>query len=1141
MSNYLQENIYYNSTRLNTTSAQIPAEQDDRLLNPIISNAMNFNLAINQAKIPISSIPLTQTNIDLHAYEVTLQDTVNGELVSASAFAPQVNAKTGSFLYNYATTGVITKYSYNQTTGALTTLSSINVNASITGVTQMVVDEFENYYLINADTLVVINQSNNVLTTLNFESTQLQSIAIDPVETIYLAVESSIDGSSVNVYQNDNSATTCTLSLVQSITQGPSGIPLSAINTVCADDNIIVGYEANKFAIYDATNYALVSSFADANIVQLGQSSQTLAGSDSFCVVDNGAINDIFLGFPTGGSSTQLQNLIGAEPWLTTATPFAGSSAYLSGTGTGYIIGTDNNTYKYTPYNVAGSVPSLVTSSSPISTGGVVQAGNQPGFVGKEALTTNLLGFDTNNINSTVYKQLADDFLITTGTTSISIFDIQNTTNDIFAVGTDENLYQSTLPFFPKQLLIGSTPSEPISNTGLSQVGFSWNEADTTNSVSGLVNRTAIDKGSNPDVIDYGCAIPGDGYAYILRADSVTGQVIVGQLQFPDLNITAGATIPNISTSATSYAFGSTIIGGETWWVMSDNTQTIYLEKNDFTGQVTFQLEDIPQGGGGNIQLATYIQGGQNYVAITNGDKIYVYDITNPAAVVNVLNYVLVGIGFPVATAITWANGAIYAMIGVGIPELQQFAYTIGGGGAFTIDTITPIVNDLPINLAINCLSSNEIQQEVYILQTSTNTPIAVVSTSTLAVTSNFSMPTTVNASASRYIASLPNLNTFYGSGMWTQVTTAGNLITSVVISKNNPNNFYVTYNSNNLVYKGVYVASTFGPSSITNLTRYLPITGTWTQISAAIPEINGSYQSKVFAFTISTQTALANSPINYGSTKIPAISCNRYERVSAPAITQTYGISKLGIGVDYVNADDLAFLVSSTLPTANAVFTLSGGDIDAGPANIYDMIVVVNAVNAALLEAWGKLTGGYGSNYSAAPVLSLDYNTGYLTLSYPAGYVTQKPSSIIFNTALLTIAYFYNIPTSDGNGGYIVLPTGSTSITQTSKTLYIFNQLDQLLFETQSLFVQGTYFSLVSTSRIITDIGVDTSAIINNIGEKVIYNPFILRSFKMNSNLPVSRVHMRILYQYKDGTTYPLLLNPGENFFVKINFVSKV
>jgi hypothetical protein len=1139
MSNYLQENIYYNSTRLNTTSAQIPAEQDDRLLNPIISNAMNFNLAINQAKIPISSIPLTQSNIDLHAYEVTLQDTVNGELVSASAFAPQVNAKSGSFLYNYATTGVITKYSYNQTTGALTTLSSINVNASITGVTQMVVDQFENYYLINADTLVVVNQANNVLNTLNFESSQLQSIAIDPVETIYLAVESSETGSSVNVYQNDNSATTCTLALVQSITQGPNGVPLSAINTVCADDNIIVGYEANKFAIYDATNYALGSSFVEPTITQLGRSSQTLAGSDSFCVIDNGNINNIFLGFPTGGSSTELQNLIGDAPWLTTATPFAGKSAYFNGTG--YIIGTDNNTYKYTPYNVAGSAPSLLSSSSPISTGGVVQAGNQQGFVGKEASTTNLLGYETNNLSSTLYKQLADDFLISTGLVSISVFDIQNTTNDIFAIGTDNNLYESTLPFFPKQLLIGSVANPSVSNTGLSQIGFSWNEVDTTNSPSGFINSVNIPKGSNADVIDYGCAIPNDGYAYILRADSVTGQVIVGQFQFPNLNITAGATIPNISTSATSYAFAATIIAGTTWWVMSDNTQTIYLEKNDFTGQVTFQLEDIPQvGGQGNIQLATYIQGGQNYVAITNGDKIYVYDITNPSAVVNVLNYQLTIAGVPVASAITWANGSIYAMIG---PDsaLYQLTYTIGGGGTFTVNSVTNIIDDLPINALINCLSSNEIQQEVYILQTSTNTPVAVISTSTLALTSNFSMPTTVDTTVSRYIASLPNLNTFYGNGMWTQVTTASNLVTSIAISKNNPNNFYLVYDSNSLVYKGVYTPAYLGPPSVANLTRYAPITSTVTQISAAIPEINGSYQSKVFAFTISTQTPLANSPISYGSTQISSISCNRYESVTAPAITQTYGISKFGIGVDYINANDAAFLVSSTLPTANGVFILSGGDIDAGPVNIYDMIVVVNAVNAALLEAWGKLTGGYGSTYSAAPVLSLDYNTGYLTLSYPAAYVTQKPSSIIFNTALLTIAYFYNTPTSDNNGGYIILPTGSTSITQTSKTLYIFNQLDQLLFETQSLFVQGTYFSLVSTSRIITDIGVDTSAIINNIGEKVIYNPFILRSFKMNSNLPVSRVHMRILYQYKDGSVYPLLLNPGENFFVKINFVSKV
>jgi len=1158
MANYLQENIYYNSTLLNTTSAQIPAEQDDRLLNPIINNSGNFNVMINQAKIPIGTIPLKQTNIDFHAYEVTLQQTLaNGEVIQASAFVPQIGGNRNSFLYNISPQNQITKYQYNQTTGALTTISTLFVGDLINGPPiQLVCDEFENYYILNGlsqNIITVINQVGVILTELVLTNSTIQCLAIDPVDNLYIGVESAIDGSSVLIYENDNSPTLVTLIPAGSITQGPNGVPLSGINTVCADQSILVGYERNNFAIYDAVNLALVSSYQDTAIIQLSNSSQILSDSNSFAVVDTGAINDIFLGFPIGGAEpTQLENMIGGASWISSL-GFNGSSAYLSGNdpadNLGYIVGSNNQTYSYTPYKTPGSPATLVNSTTQISTGGVVRAGFQNGFVGKVNLSTVLTGFNTDNQYANDYFSLANDFAILAGGSPVSVseFDIQGSTNKIFAIGTDNILYQSAVGFCPKQFFIDDSKFRVgNANTGFQWVGAGWlDNPEGLPSTAFPLNNLQISS-PNSSVLDWGACNPDDGYVYILRAGG--GYCAVGQWQLPNLNITNAQTPVGVSTDASSYSFAmanSITYGTLTapWMCISDQTRTIHLQ--DYLGShpMNFLIPDAV--GTSNIQIATY-QGKigattVQYLAVVNTSKLYVFNITDPAGVITVLDYELTLNDLPVqGFGVVMCNNQIwFTAIVPGIPTpsnaLFYITYTVDGTGQF-INVTNNFLGDSPsgappMNTNINVLSYNETQKEVYIL--GTNSQIMVYNTTIIppTITAFIEVSGNLNTAQSNYFMCFQNLDHLYNGGTWTQVNTASNAVKSIGISKNNPNNFYLTYNSNNLVYKGLYQSAT---PSITNLTRFQPITGTY-NISAIIPEAEATVNYKVYSFSISNQTPLANSPKVYGTTVVSGIARNSF---NSSTINQTYGISKQGVGMDYLNATNLSLASSSTLTSANLAFILNGSDINAGPVQIYDMAVLINGVNLAFTDALNKLIS-QGSTFHTEPSVSLNYETGLVTLNYTNQYPIAG-NGIIFNTALLALIYFLNTPLSNNTGGTLILPPSSTSITQNSRTIYLFNNLDQILFESQSLYVQGTYFSVVSTSRIITDIGVDTSSIVNNIGQIVIYNPFVLRSFKMNSNLPVNRIHMRILYQYKDGTSYPLVLDPGANFFVKLNFINK-
>ena len=107
---------------------------------------------------------------------------------------------------------------------------------------------------------------------------------------------------------------------------------------------------------------------------------------------------------------------------------------------------------------------------------------------------------------------------------------------------------------------------------------------------------------------------------------------------------------------------------------------------------------------------------------------------------------------------------------------------------------------------------------------------------------------------------------------------------------------------------------------------------------------------------------------------------------------------------------------------------------------------------------------------------------------------------------------------------------------------MYAFNQLDKILIQSNNLFVSGSFFGGNSVSKVITDVDVPIDGFVNgNLGQVLYYQPNFLRVFQMGSGgNAIDRIQMSILYRYRDGEEYQLLLPPNEAFSVKLDFIKR-
>jgi hypothetical protein len=318
-------------------------------------------------------------------------------------------------------------------------------------------------------------------------------------------------------------------------------------------------------------------------------------------------------------------------------------------------------------------------------------------------------------------------------------------------------------------------------------------------------------------------------------------------------------------------------------------------------------------------------------------------------------------------------------------------------------------------------------------------------------------------------------------------------------------------------VYSGVISSTGVVATAITTIDDFDSIT--------SFPLAKQLIDGTVYNFQASTQAA--KGTVTYAA----AIS-----GVCRNEISQEFLVAH-GTSLTSLQPASLTQNFQTTVSTINLIWAKSGEDISAGNVDVMSYAQLVDAINIAFEEAFLKLPS---ATFQVAPTLSLNYATGLLTLNYSSDY-SVATAGILMNPALIQLVYFPNtVDTVDATMNRIILAPSSTSETQVSRSIYQFNQLDKILFISNTMYVLGSYFGNNSSNNIITDVDVpiNEAGYMNNAGNTLYYQPTFLRPYQLGSQMPLTRIQVQVWYAYQDGTQYQLYVPAGQSWDAKLIFI---
>jgi hypothetical protein len=384
---------------------------------------------------------------------------------------------------------------------------------------------------------------------------------------------------------------------------------------------------------------------------------------------------------------------------------------------------------------------------------------------------------------------------------------------------------------------------------------------------------------------------------------------------------------------------------------------------------------------------------------------------------------------------------------------------------------------------------------------------------------------TTYNTPIGTYLSTIPAPTGLYS---WTQITvTPATPAISLAIDTGKSNKFYVTGQDNN-VFSAVLSGGTLtinptvlgtGFSSVNTV----PITNTYNDTAYCYNLTQGQSQVGSGFNVLNKQiTSVSGNAISNGGTGEFVIGIAQYGAVSLPPSTFT-GQLWQSLGLNF-----------------GSIYVKDGDDTFAGNAKVWTYSVLINAINAAFAVAHTRLIAN-GGTITSIPTLTLNIPTGFATLNYTSDY-TDVGNAILFNKRLHQLVYFEATrDTIDADYYNNILLSGSTSLLQTVLSLWQFNQLDKIIFQSNVLFFLGANgFAQNQSSNLFADFDVPISEPgynMNNISNVLSIQPNFLNPLVLSSTEPVSRIQVQVLYQLQDGTQFPLYIPYGQNFSCKIIF----
>ncbi len=1092
-----RNNLYYEVLQYNNTDSNIEANYNVNSIAPIIDKADDYQTAVDKAKIPLGTIPLTNANIGLQEYEVTL---FSGDTTS-SAYLRQLNAINGDYVYNITSAGYFTKQKYTSA-GVLTLITGFQL-PGLASVGPMTIDNYENIYVAgnaNADnfvynTLFIYDKDGNPLQQLNYGA--IQALYLGPNQGLYIADEA-LSGAVVYVYSNNNGRASVALTLRGSITQNYAADDLTALACVCAGAGVvIVGYNMNNFTVYDEVSLVAQTDFNEPTIDTLGNSAAMIINADRFAVYDQGFTDDIVYGVSGDYAYVANNNTLYNGQWnYCPAINHAGTI--------GVGIGTESHTWQFPITAGAPGANTLINDQLDLSgvfagVGGSFWAFNGPSGADE--------GLYYLSADASWQPVLVNTFEGTSG--AIVAAAAMPGGNLVLGVqgGAEKNLQMSrcypqrgNFGIFPYQVFhrnVSTSTNLQRSDGGISISGGILYDQTLSNPLLGYTDGYYFTNGTNP-ATSTGFIVLNDVSGSI---DKYGPDYTLLDTQALAAPATAIWRVPTLS-AAQYNNYGYIAVYDDV------NIQLSFYDEASLTLQGSFSaLGANPT----NVIFAcAYTASAEAFFAYNyTGVATYVrMDLSNPAAPA-VIGSAGTGLYlFVDAVAVDYDSNIYVIEIEVdGTYDLVKYTPSgIGYDRLPLLENISVMDQTALFATGTRIMGSNARYGQIYWINADGDLAVYTLVSGALGL---------VQMSLSQ-VGSKPqnfSLATFSDYLYTFEPVTSnldGNLI-GVAVSPTNPNAIF-GLKGDGVIYKG-YLSGSRGSQSI----DFTPTAWSAYESINAGPGSLTTANGTVYNYSIQDQSNQGT----YASGKtITSLTHN--------GVTEQYLIACGDDAVLQALTSDVSLVWSDTGVTGiNWISARDGSDIDAGPYDIYNTQAFINALNVALLEAYNGLPAG---TFTEAPSVTLDYVSGLLTLHYSADY-TVAGVGITFNAPLLKLCYFYNL------AGTLILTPNSTSETQTSKTIYQFNQLDKILFLSDSIYVFGSLYGNNAFNNVITDIDIDTSTFIDNIGESILYQPTFLRPYIMSSPDKLQRFQMSIRYAYKDGTTYQLYIAPADNWTARSIF----
>ena len=1129
-------NVYYSSSQYNNSAVQIEAQIDENLIYPLLKDASQFSVALVKSKIPLDTIPLTQSNIPLKLYELILR---KGS-ATGYAYVPQQNAMTQSNYIWSSNGGIISISSYSNT-GVLNLQGQVDFSEYVPFIKMFVVDDFSNLYVIGSQTELGLSTLFYVFsgilegpTTVYYSDltyTDLVCVSIDRNQVIYLASNNLPRG--VEIYSNSNSETSVQLTLIKTITTDFNNAPLSNIATVCSDEITIIGFENNKIQLFNTLYTPISAPIVLNSIVSLGNQSAILHSQDSFTLVDSGILADVLYGLPLATPTTVTNLDTGTQvlqgQWqncpsisLDTLTVFGAGSISRQF----YFV---NNNPTATP--VLGHTSYL----------GDYTCSNLMNFwYASDILSGATILYSVNPDGSFSIIDTA----FTSGGGAFASFDIDKTTGLLSGVAADGKLYISDQPILPNQVW-GLPVGSAIGTIQTQAIGL----GSTTNIITNLNTELTADTNNVLGVYQispvyflvvtakYLTNITGNLTAYITDGINTFSTLVVNSAQM-------GGTTPVVCAYSNEFNILTFISSGGKVYLITVNVGTPSLSLNTLTSisltQQNLKIYSITEVSGGFLYSSGQSYTFCSYNAGTTLLTIVSSQLWSQLATISSVQSIYQNPAFPLTAVIiasslttfqqnlfyvtfstdyadvSLANGPFYSAYDVS-PKFNVSGYQDGCSfiqGDNTGNKIVMPSNTVPGGL--DWYYVDNVGYTISSLGTTNNNFQELVQWNGSTCTPTFF----------QISQGCTNLYT-YTQNVTTNLTVGS--ISQMCMSSNSNTIFCV--DNTNKTYEGHLIGN--------NVADFLEITtvpSTYTTISAFKAT---NYSSTLKNFSLSSQ--------------VP-------QGVDALGFVEVLGLTRNVITGEYLacTSDSTSNLLdynsnlqntnwTKTLTPPGCIFAKNSENLDAGPCPIYSYQILIDAVNIAFKLAFDRANAN-GAGFLTVPVLSMNFTTGICTLTYDSEYtnslngILTSTDGILFNGPLNNLLQFNSHPDTllGSSFNLVYLSTGSTSTPQNASSITIFNKLDKILFNSTTIFVAQSFFGNNQTNNTVTDISIDTSTLISNTGQWLLYEPNFLRPFILSSNNQIDRVQLQVFYQYLDSTTYPLLINPGQGWNSKLDFIRR-